>query len=202
MAKQTNIDFRRLRSQLIGSRLLWIEIPPCTIDLLNDCYIFEEAQGDSNNGIAKRAQVKLYFDKENKRFELVFELNRTIYILADNSSEILYNLTYTSDSDLYVRSAKQTGNIRPTSFISKLNFQVSELELWNSKLNMINIYSEFENTLGNIIILNSVDGQNVILEGYESDDQENCLKLRVTKSESENVRLEKLNNWERLNIKS
>ena len=67
---------------------------------------------------------------------------------------------------------------------------------------MINIYSEFENTLGNIIILNSVDGQNVILEGYESDDQENCLKLRVTKSESENVRLEKLNNWERLNIKS
>ena len=202
MAKQTNIDFRRLRSQLIGSRLLWIEIPPCTIDLLNDCYIFEEAQGDSNNGIAKRAQVKLYFDKENKRFELVFELNRTIYILADNSSEVLYNLTYTSDSDLYVRSAKQTGNIRPTSFISKLNFQVSELELWNSKLNMINIYSEFENTLGNIIILNSVDGQNVILEGYESDDQENCLKLRVTKSESENVRLEKLNNWERLNIKS
>ena len=127
MAKQTNIDFRRLRSQLIGSRLLWIEIPPCTIDLLNDCYIFEEAQGDSNNGIAKRAQVKLYFDKENKRFELVFELNRTIHILADNSSEILYNLTYTSDSDLYVRSAKQTGNIRPTSFISKLNFQVSEL---------------------------------------------------------------------------
>ena len=198
MAKQTNIDFRRLRSQLIGSRLLWIEIPPCTIDLLNDCYIFEEAQDDSNNGIAKRAQVKLYFDKENKRFEL----NRTIHILADNSSEILYNLTYTSDSDLYVRSAKQTGNIRPTSFISKLNFQVSELELWNSKLNMINIYSEFENTLGNIIILNSVDGQNVILEGYESDDQENCLKLRVTKSESENVRLEKLNNWERLNIKS
>ena len=38
---QPNINFKELRNQLIGTKLLWVELPACTIDFSNDCYLLE-----------------------------------------------------------------------------------------------------------------------------------------------------------------
>ena len=64
------------------------------------------------------------------------------------------------------------------------------MKLWNSEDNQINAYSRNELVLGNILIFTSLDKKSIVIEGFESDDQENCLKLRILKIESSEIKLE------------
>jgi hypothetical protein len=111
-------NFSTLSKAIIGSKIIWIELPTCEIDLSNRCYWLEEAQGDTTNGIVNKTQLKLYFEKFGKRIECLVGMKRRVIKSSENSIEILHNLTLSDTGNLNIKENHQT------NFISRLSFEI------------------------------------------------------------------------------
>ena len=198
--KNKNIDFGKLRKELLGSSIFCIELPPCEIDIIHNCYWLEEAQGDTSENLIRKCQIKLYLDIQDIRTEIIVGVERTVYE-STKQTELLYNLNFNRNTDLIVKEMNnKLGAINPASYITRLDFKLSEIELWNVKTNEINLYLDSEVQLGNILILRDNNGKEIFIEGFESDDQENCLKLTIADIDHKTFKLKKEYEWERVHL--
>lgn len=78
-----------------------------------------------------------------------------------------------------------------TNLISNLKSQISGIEVWNGKENMVNSFIKDNVIRADTLVLKSNDNRQIIIKSMESIDQENCLEMKISTLPDAEFELEK-----------
>lgn len=180
-----NENIESICSLLLGQEILWLIMPPCEYDNKSNTYWLEEDQGTREDETWK-TQLMLHLKESEDK--VIIGLKRRRF-KKDGISYNLYSVQYKVNEQLEV--LKKRKEYSPVNVISKLNFTISEIEIWNQKANLVNSYINDDLTRADTIILKSEDKRQILIQVLESDDQENCIKLKIMDKLVEELELHK-----------
>lgn len=128
---EENENIEQICSYLLSQEILWLITPPGEYDHKSNTFWLEESQGISQTEETWNAQLMLQLKESG--IKIVIGLNRRIY-KEYGVYHILYSLKFQINEQLEV--LKEQTKFNPTNLM-RLDFQISEIEIWNQKSNFI-----------------------------------------------------------------
>ncbi|MFT4537350.1 MAG: hypothetical protein ACI9P5_004734 [Saprospiraceae bacterium] len=184
--KRENENIESICTAFLGQEILWIVTPPFEYDIKNNVYWLEEDQGTRAESKTIKAQMLIHLKQSGQKY---------IFGLTDNWHEEngicypLFSLNFQIDGELEVMKSKK--EYSPVNVLAGIDFQISEIELWNRMDNFNNVYIKDDVIRIDTIIFYSNDNRQMVIQALESVSQENCIKLRIRNTLNKEIELEK-----------
>ena len=171
---------------LLDQEILWLMTPPFVYDIKSNTYWLEEDQGTMSLNETWKAELLIHLKESGDK--IVLGLNQKWHE-EKSIHYLLYSLKFKVNEQLRVSENRTKYSL--TNLISNLKFQISGIEIWNRKENMVNSFIKDNVIRADTIVLKSNDNRQIIIQSMESIDQENCLKMKISTLTDEEFELEK-----------